>query len=434
MSQVWQEPLEPQDDSLSRTQKMFFVIGLTCVLGFALIASFGKLDIVSVATGEVTPSSQIQYVQHLEGGIVREILAIEGAIVKKGQELIVLESIQRGADVDELQLRLNALAIDEARLKAEIDGVDELSFPAEFEKTHSRNIAEAMQLFMARRDRLAIELETQQELIIQRQQNIREIEARLSNAGESLEMLRSQVELSSELLAGNLTTQFKHLELTREESNMRGRVEEDHEAVKGAKSALKEAESRLRQITVSYQTENREELARVQRDIEEFTQRIRKFQDSLARTTLRAPLDGIVKTVHVSTLSGVVKAGDTVVELVPLDDTLIVEVELPTQDIGYVALGQEVSIKLNSPDLSRFGAIDGKVIDVSPDTLVRADGVPYYRVRIETDQDRFERGSEVFHLYPGAQVVASIKTGARTVVEYILAPLLSSMGDAMRER
>ncbi len=434
MSQPWQEPLEPLEDSLAGVHKAFFTIGLICVVGFVVIASFGRLNIVSVATGEVTPSSQIQYVQHLEGGIVREILAVEGSVVEKGQELIVLDPIQRGADVEELQLRIDSLKIDEVRLQAEIAGVDALVFPAELEQQSPDNIAEARALFAARQDRFAIEMETQNELIIQRQQNIREIEARLSNARESLQILKSQVDLSTELLQENLTTQFKHLELTREYSNMRGRVEEDREAVKGAKAALKEAETRLRQISVSYQTQNREELAAVQRDIEEFTQRALKFKDSLDRTTLRAPLDGIVKTVHVSTLSGVVKAGDTVVELVPLDDTLIVEAELPTQDIGFIALEQEASIKLSAPELSRFGAIDGRVIEISPDTLVRSDGIPYYRVRIETDQDRFERGGEVFNLYPGAQVVASIKTGTRTVAEYILAPFISSMGEAMQER
>lgn len=434
MTQPWQQSLPPPDDRISRISSLFFLLGLICFGGFVLLAVYGRLDIVSVATGEVTPSSQIQRVQHLEGGIVRKILAIEGAIVKKGQPLIILESIQRGADVEELQLRLDSLRIDGVRLGAEIEGVDRLAFPQEFEQKHTRNIAEARELFQARRNRIAIEIETQQELVVQRQQNIREIEARLSNARVSLELLRTQVVLSGELLRDNLTTQFKHLELEREQATMKGRVEEDGEAIKGAKSALKEARSRLRQITVSFRTDVREKLKIVQRETEEFNQRIRKYKDSLARTTLRSPVDGIVKTVHVSTLSGVVKAGDTVVELVPLNDTLIVEVELPTQDIGYIAIGQDASIKLNSPDLSRFGSIDGRVIEISPDTLIRSDGIPYYRVRIETGKDRFERNGQVFRLYPGAQVVASIKTGKRTVVEYILAPFISTMGEALRER
>ena len=175
-------------------------------------------------------------------------------------------------------------------------------------------------------------------------------------------------------------------------------------------------------------------MAKSRREFDELSQRIRKFEDSLKRTVVRAPVDGVVKEVLVSTVGGVLQPGDTVAELVPVGDRLIVEAELPIQDIGYVQVGQHAIIKLNSPDLVRFGKLDGTVVRISPDKLVRDDGQPYYRVRIDTERNYFERDNLRYELFPGTQVVASIQTGKRTVVEYLLDPFIGSISEAMRER
>jgi adhesin transport system membrane fusion protein len=191
----------------------------------------------------------------------------------------------------------------------------------------------------------------------------------------------------------------------------------------------------LEQIEIAFREDARNSFGKTQREADELSERLKKFQDSLERTVLRAPVAGLVKSIHITTIGGVVKPGDTVIDIVPGEDKLIVEAQLPTQDIGYVQVGQEAILKLNSPSLQRFGHVIGKVIQISPDKLIREeDGQPYYKVRIEPERSYFLREDQRYDVFPGTQIMASIRTGKRTIVEYFLDPFLGSFKEAMRER
>ena len=215
---------------------------------------------------------------------------------------------------------------------------------------------------------------------------------------------------------------------------MRGQNSEDKESLTGARSALVEAQSKLQNIKNERSVETNKEMDATRLQFEELTQRVLKFEDNLQRTILRSPGDGVVNVLHLATVGGVLKPGDSVADIVPAGDRLVIEAKLPTQDIGYVQVGQLAMIKLASMDAMRFGGLEGKVTTVSPDTLVSEDGEPFYKVRIETDQDHFQKGNLRYQLFPGMQVSASIHTGSRTVLEYIISPFLNSMNAAMQER
>ncbi len=426
-------PLPPLDDGVPAITKMFFFLVVFLCVGFVVWAVFGKLDIVSQAAGEVKPQGQIKKIQHLEGGIVSEISVKEGDEVKAGQILVYLESIQTEADVEELTLRLLALEVEIARLRAEADGVEKLNFRPELTRDYPDLTKRTEALFETRRERYLAEVATQRELINQRKQTVLKLNARLKNSLNSLKLLNEQVALGEDLLERNLTTKFRQLELMGQQSNMKSQAEEGREALKGARAALKGSKARLKQLSATLRANARGALEKAHREFEELSQRQLKFQDSLARTVLLTPVDGIIKTIHATTLGGVVKPGETVVEIVPLGDRLIIEAQLPTQDIGYVVIGQKAVVRLNSPGLVRFGSIDGKVTEISPDKLIRDDGLPYYRIRIETEQDYFEKNGQTFRLFPGTQVLASIQIGQRTVLEYLLEPFIGSFSQALRE-
>ena len=194
---------------------------------------------------------------------------------------------------------------------------------------------------------------------------------------------------------------------------------------------MQEAKAKLEGIRSSYKEEARQELEKKRRELDELTHRLRKYVDSLKRTVVRSPVSGVVKTLYVFTRGGVVKPGGTVAEVVPAGDRLVIEARLPTQDIGYVQVGQSAVIKLASSDDVRFGPLEGRVTNVSPDTLVTREGAPYYKVRIETGSDHFSRGNLTYCLFPGMQVTASIRTGQWTVLRYLLDPILFSLDDAL---
>jgi adhesin transport system membrane fusion protein len=427
------QTIEDEGKVSTATHMFLGVAGVTCV-GFLVWMSFGTLDIVAVATGEVIPSSQVKSIQHLEGGIVDKILVREGETVKQDQPLIELRTVTSDVDVNEVNLRIAARLVDLARLEAETEGRPSFAVPSDLLKAYPDLITQAQQLFESRRDRFQASVRSQKEIISQREQALQETQARLKNNQDVLHHLREQIRIGNELLKSNLGNKYEHLTLLRDESSLKGKLEEDAAGVRRLESALKEAKVQLDGLRLTFQEDVAKEVPKTQRELDELNQRLRKLSDSLSRTVLRAPVNGIVKALYVVTEGGVVQAGKTVLDLVPLGDKLIVEAKLPTFDIGYIRLGQSAVIKMMSPDAARFGDLFGKVIHVSPDTLVSPEGMAYYKVRIETDKDHFQRGNLEYRLFPGIQVSASIQTGQRTVMEYLLDPFISSATDAMRER
>ncbi len=410
---------------------------LLCILScgaFGVWAYYCKLDIVSVAQGRVAPSSKIKSIQHLEGGIVKEILAREGDHVKPEQPLVILEETASGANVEELRVRIDALRVDAARLKAEAAIQDAINFSDALIQKHGKLVDQARKLFQVRRERYLGELASQKEKIKQRTQDINEIQARLKNTKAALHLLEKQIAISADLLKSELTTQYKHLDLLREEAKLRSRAEEGAIALKRARSALSQAQKTLKNIEATFRETAVRELKAVRQELNEVSQRMLKFSDNLSRTVIRSPVVGVVKALYIFTRGGVVQPGMTIMDIVPEADRLIVEAHLPTSDIGFVQPGQRAIVKLASQDARRFGKIEGQVVHVSPDAFATQQGAAFYTVRIETDKDYFEQDNLQYKLYPGVAVVASIHTGRRTVWQYLLDPFLNTLEASFQER
>ncbi|MEE2999037.1 MAG: HlyD family type I secretion periplasmic adaptor subunit [Pseudomonadota bacterium] len=436
MAEVKQKPMQSTENQYEKnagTHLFLFICILACI-AFVAWAWNGNLAIVSVAEGEVVPSSQIKTIQHLEGGIIREIKVREGERVTKGQPLITLESAATGADVGELKTRIVGLRIEIARLQAAASNAAKPSFPHKLKKNHPQLVREANQLFESRKRRLKDELASQRAIMAQRKQDIQETTARIKNQRRSMKLLKEQIAISEDLLKEQLTNRYKHLDLLKELARLTGSIEEDKVALQRAGSALKQASANKDSIRSKFSEDARTKLDAARRQLEEFTPRMSKFEDSLKRTILRSPVKGVVKTLHVVTIGGVVRAGDAVIDIVPEGDQLIVEAKLKTQDIGYVRKQQSARITLASADAMRFDGLEGIVVRVSPDTITGDDGEPYYKVRIKTERNHFRRAENRYDLFPGMQVIASIHTGERTIMEYLLDPFFNASDTAMRER
>lgn len=419
------------------TTRIFFGVCVAFCLLFLAWASWGKLDIVSMADGRVVPSSKVKEIQHLEGGIINEILVREGAVVSEGQPLVTLEGTINDASIKELEIRIASLEVDIIRLsvmvKAEL-GAKALTFPPEMKRQHADLVRQTEDFYRIQVEKFNSELASQRELIEQRQQAINEIETRTRNNNESLELLRRQIEISGKLLEDNLTTEYKHLSFLREESALKSKIEEDSSALKGAFSQLEESREKLKRIRHSFKEKASEELKKSRQELDEFTQRLTKYKDSLRRTVIRSPVEGVVKTLYFYTVGGVITPGKTIMDIVPTSDRLIIEAQLPIQDIGYVQAGQVAVIKLASPDARRYGKLDGEVVNVSPDAMSGREGRTFYTVKIKTAKKYFEWRESRYSLVPGMQVIAYIHTGKRTVLQYLLDPFVDSMGQALQER
>ncbi len=413
---------------------MFLLLCVLSCAAFLAWAWFGKLDIVSMADGKVAPSTKVKRVEHLEGGIVQEILIKEGSIVKLGEKLIVLEKTIQGSDVKEMQVRINALIADVARLKAEMEGAGAVQFPEGFAAANPSLAEQAQNLFLVRKERLRSQTAEQRQAVNQAQEEIQRITVRLKNSRKTMDLALQELAISEDLLQEQLTTELKHLQLKREVSAITSRIEEDEAALRKARATLAEARERLNSIQSSFSEESAENYRKAKRELDEFVQRNSKFSDTLQRTVIRSPVDGVVKSLNVVNEGEVVKPGETIMLIVPSDDKLIVEAHLPIGDIGYVEKGQNAVVKLATRDAGLFGSLEGTVMHVSPDAFVTEEGRTYYSVRIETNTDSFEKDGAQYKLYPGMQVITYIHTGQRTIMEYLLTPFMDSLTVALRER
>ncbi|MBF0293611.1 MAG: HlyD family type I secretion periplasmic adaptor subunit [Magnetococcales bacterium] len=433
--------LEP-GESIPGVTHLFWLLSIVLLAGFGLWANFSMLDVVSIASGEVVPAGRVQQVQHLEGGMVREILVKEGDRVNRDQPLVTLDAIANQSDVETMRMKIRALRVDLHRLHAEAEGRENVDFEALRASATAetdadgweRLLQQARELFEARRKSLAVELRSQREQIDQRVHEIAEIEQRVKATQSRLTLLNEQIAISAKLLASENTSRYEHLNLLKEQGALRGSLEGDETAIKRGRAALKQAEEGVNVLLNRHRQEVRTQLVEAQRTLDEMTLRLRKLADSAQRTVLRAPVNGTVKTLRVTGAGGVVPPGGTVLEIVPGEDRLIVEARLPPQDVGHVRLEQPAVIRLAARDGDRFGKLDGQVRHISPDTLITREGAPYYLVRVVTPRTFFANGPDRYELVPGVVVTIGIVTGKRSVLEYLLEPLLHGMRFAMSER
>jgi adhesin transport system membrane fusion protein len=429
-----QSAIAPLTKAVSKATHGTFFLCVVMVVTFIVWASYSTIDIVSMATGEVTPSTQVKTIQHLEGGIILEILVSEGSRVEAAQPIIVLEPTVSSADVAELQVRLNSLLGDIAQLQALEQGAKKPDFPDEFATNHPDLAAQATRRFTTRLARHLDEIKRQEGTIIQRQMESREISTRIVGARKNLSLVKEQISISDDLMKENLTNRFRHLDLLKEGAKLKNSIETDKASLNRARASMDEAKTVLNNISSTFEDEIQKSLEETRLSYGELNQRVKKFEDSLKRTTVLSPVAGVIKTLHVVTVGGVLRSGDPIVDIVPGDDRLIIESQLPTQDIGHVAIDQKVTVKLASADAMRYGSLLGRVVGISPDTLVTPEGMPFYKVRIEVERPYFEQGSNLHYLYPGMQLMTNIQTGERTILNYILDPILYRMSGAFQER
>jgi adhesin transport system membrane fusion protein len=425
-------------DALLRTRRApgwRVVAGLIAALlasgiGWSTVA---ELDEVSVAAGEVVPQSKVKVVQHLEGGIITNIYVQEGAVVKAGEPLLQLDLAQTAMNKEELEVRLDGLLLSKARQEAEATGA-ELVLPPEIAARRPDLAASEREAFEARREELATQLSVLDQQVRQRQLEIREVEARQSTLSKSESLARQKLAMSAELLRDNLTPKLDHLKLRSELEEIQGEKAVLEQILPRVEAALIEAEQRVAEATLRFRREARDLLSETEISLARTREILRQATDQELRTEIRSPIDGVVKNVRYSTLGGVVKGGEPIMDLVPTGDTLIIEARLNAVDRGYVRVGQDATVKVSTYDFARYGGLEGKVTLVAPDSTQPENAPPYFRVLVETEKDYLGDQPGDFAITPGMQATVDIHTGTRSVLDYLIRPVLKLKHEAFRER
>jgi adhesin transport system membrane fusion protein len=392
-----------------RTARMLLFTAIAMLVAGLVWAHFAVLEEVTRGNGRVIPSRLTQFVQSLEGGIVNEILVREGVIVQQGQTLMRISDVKFASELGEVRERRAAMAARVARLEAEAQGRSSVTFPDDLAP---ENTAPELNVFEARARRLA------QDLDVMHQQ-----ERRLT---ESLAILAREVELTARLYKQKVVPEIEMLRLERQASEMRGQ--------------LAETKSKIEHATAAFRSQAEEDLAKSRGDLAVLDETIKSAQDRVRRTELRAPVYGIVNKINVTTVGSVVQPAANVMEIVPLDDTLLVEGRIRPQDIGFIRPNQDAVVKLTAYDPSVYGSLKGKVERISADAIVdekeraQEKGETFYRVMVRTDKNYLGTPDNPLPIIPGMVTTVEILTGEKSVLDYLLKPARMLRESALRER
>lgn len=390
-------------------------VGLA-VLAFVFWAALADIKEVARAPGEIVPQGFTQLVQHLDGGMVAEILTEEGASVKKGDVLLRLNDGGAREDLAQARIKAQALEMQAERLRAFNEGRD----PDFSRFADEEGVARQKRVFVA--------------MIAAREQERKVIEDQIAQKRDQVVAIEKNVVITEELLKmredhdkNGSVSRSDLLESRKEANSLRGELAM-------ARGAIKEFESRLSSLASGRHDEALRELEKIENDLAQTKENETKLENRVGRLDIRAPEDGVVKGLKVNTIGEVVQAGATLMEIIPVSRRLVVEARVSPRDIGYIKPGAQVRIKVSSFDFSRYGAVEGNVDFITATTFMDERGQPYYRARIVLSQDYVGGAAGVNALMPGMTVEADIVTGEKSVLSYLLKPLHRALSSAMTER
>jgi len=396
-------------------------------------ARYAQLDEVSVATGEVVPQGKVKVIQHLEGGIIEKIHVRDGDSVKEGSPLMQLNLASSGTNREELQVRLDGQILVRARYDAEATGKPPV-FPEESARRQPKLLAAQRRAFRARKNELASTLRVTRQQINQKQDEVRELEARMRATKKNLTLGRERLKMSKSLLAEGLTPKIEHLQLEAEVESLEGERRGLTPAISRARGAVEEAKQRMQEERLRFRREAEDELGKAEQAIARIGTLLNEATEQNVRSEIKSPIDGIVKNMRYNTLGGVVSPGEPIMEIVPTGGNLVIEAKLSPLDRGYVKEGQSAVVKISSYEFVRYGSLDGKVILVAADTSRDEEMGPYYRVVVQTEKSYLGEKEGSLPIMPGMEATVDIHTGQKSVMDYLIKPVLKLHEEAFRER
>lgn len=416
-----------------KSQMVVWVILLVAVW-LIVWSNYAELDKIVRGEGKVVPSSQIQIIQNLEGGIVEELFIRSGDKVAKGQVLIKLDNTQFSSSFDESELREAELTAKSQRLAAEAfntpfriskDVITDSLIQALYDREHQLYISRQKQLLTT--DNILVEQIQQKKLELQ------EAYSQQKQLTRSLNLLKKEVSFMKPLVKQGIASQVDLLKLEREENEALSNLKSVQFSIPKIKSAIIEARSKRDDAKETFANEAQEQMNQVLAEKEQLIKSKAALQDRVDRTDVKSPVNGTIKQMFVNTIGGVVQPGSDIVEIVPDDDSLVLETKILPADIGFIYLGLKAKVKFTAYDFAIYGGLDGSVVRISADTITDEDGNSFYIARIKTDKNHLGAKDKPLYLLPGMTSSVDIIVGKHTVLDYLLKPIIKAKDMALRE-
>lgn len=410
-------------------RKLLYGVGAT-VIALLLWSAFAEIDEVTRGEGKVIPSRQVQIVQSQDGGLVREILIAEGDVVREGQLLVRLDSTRSTSSFRERLREFQALTVKEARLRALIEKEPFIP-PDDLRNVVPRIVAQESSLYQSSKEELLLKQQIAGQQLLQRQEELNEMNAKAAQLKRGLELAQQKMALTRPMVASRAVSEREIIDLESEINRMDGDLKQAVAQIARVTSAILEAEQKLNEIEVVFANELGEELTQTLSRLNELEEINAGLEDRVQQTEVRSPVTGTIKQLYFNTIGGVVLPGREVVEVVPLDDSLLMEVRIQPKDIAYLVPGQQALVKFSAYDFVVYGGLDGVVERVGADTIMDEDGNPYYEVNVRTGEPRFSADQPII---PGMTVEVDILTGKKTILAYLLKPVLRAKQYSLTER
>lgn len=397
-------------------------------------ASFADIDEVTRGEGRAIPSSRLQKIQNLEGGIVAQVYVHEGEVVSAGAPLIRLDDTRFRSNAGETQADRMALQARIERLTAQVNGAPTLTLSPEIIQQAPDIAKGEMALFLSINSKLQSTIAGLNEQLVQKKQELIDLQTKASQYKQSLGLLQQEINLSEPLIAKGAISRVEVLRLRRTEVETRGQLDSMTVAVPGAVAAVNEITNKIDETQDSNRSDALTQLNQARTDLSKAEATGKAIEDRVNRTMVTSPVRGIVQQLMVNTIGGVIQPGSDMVEIVPLDDRLLVEAKIRPQDIAFLHPGQQAIVKFSAYDYTIYGGLAGELVQISPDTVTDKDGNSFYVIRLRTDKNHLGPDDKPLLIIPGMVASVDIITGQRTILHYLLKPILRAKAEALRER
>lgn len=407
---------------------------MTAFILLALIwASLAEIDEVTRGEGKIIPSSQVQIVQNLEGGIVSELLIKEGEQVEKGQILLRIDDTRFASSYRESRLKTSALEAKIRRLRAE---ADEIAFqlPTPLSDSSAELWQGEQALYDSRQQNLQASIDILQQQKTQKAHELKELSSRQAQQRKSYELAARELEITRPLVKQGVMSEVELLRLERQVNDLKGDLNAANARVPNIEAALNEIQNKIEESRINFRTAALDELNSYTAELSRLRETGAALEDRVTRTAVRSPVKGIVKQLNVNTIGGVVQPGMGLVEIVPVEDNLLVEALIRPSDIAFLRPGQTALVKLTAYDFAIFGGLSATLEHISADTIMGDQGEPFFLIRVRTERNHLGNQAEPLPIIPGMTATVDILTGAKTVLDYLLKPINRARERALRER
>jgi adhesin transport system membrane fusion protein len=416
-----QEPL--------RARMLVNSLGVVFVLA-VLWAGLSEVDEITKGEGKVIPSRQLQILQSLDGGVVSEILVQEGQVVEPGQVLVNIDTTRFDSSVKENRVQYLALLAKAARLRALAEGVPFVP-PPEAVAEAPKTVGEELSAYEASTSTLNAQLAIARQQLAQRQQELVEVRAKREQASRAYELTARELGYTRPLLKDGAVSEVELLRLERETGRFLGEREMASAQISKTQSAIEEASRKIQEITLNFQSEARKELSDTLAKLNVSSAGGVGLADKVDKSSLRSPVKGTVKRLLVNTVGGVVQPGRDIIEIVPLEENLLLEAKVLPKDIAFLRPGDRALVKFTAYDFSIYGGLEAKLEFIGADSVTDERGNTFYTVRVRTEKSKLGEGLPII---PGMVAEVDIITGQKSILSYLLKPVLKAKQAAFTER